>query len=540
MSNKISQASLTFGAAFAVHELNLSTGTGARAISGIHKYLGLTEVELPGQEGSFGEYKNLQPGVYKIGVWLESQEREAESKDVLFAWNQRDIIAIADTKFIMGKDTGFYETIPLMIAEVEVPYGSLAIILVDETSKTGTTIAHVTELSRIKDLPYPVPIVYDNQQYEIFGSGGYNQPYGYANTGSGSRAASSLDEFMGFSDPIIQQGVEGLIPTEGSIISYSVTPGQYKIIWELISSDNNLTNDGFFIWNGNELLLGGKRELCTYQVSSTRFSSGKLTSEIPVSKNLYFIPFDTKTKTGTTEIRIHRIERIGNLSGISIFPAHISIIENPLKMATKALNSYRHEQMKFPNSQEIITPQTYSLESWNLEWQQGYNWYWHHINPDGQDDSILNQEKQNFDIGIALANEKFKNAFCQTIGTTGLETLAIFNYSAEFDETAAQFAGESDEDLWAYYLLKGLYSLAAEIGKRNNIEENILTTIIPEAHNILSKYLEEIQKSGPYSMEMLANFLLRIKDENYLPPFFENPEMSQQLYDLWVDSWGLD
>ncbi|MGB3191115.1 MAG: hypothetical protein WBB43_17040, partial [Limnoraphis sp.] len=103
-----------------------------------------------------------------------------------------------------------------------------------------------------------------------------------------------------------------------------------------------------------------------------------------------------------------------------------------------------------------------------------------------------------------------------------------------------QFSGESDEDLWAYYLLKGLYSLAAEIGKRNNIEENILTTIIPEAHNILSKYLEEIQKSGPYSMEMLANFLLRIKDENYLPPFFENPEMSQQLYDLWVDSWGLD
>ena len=540
MENKIASANITYGAAFAVHELNLSTGTGARAISGIHKNLGLTEEELPGQEGSFAECKNLQPGVYKIGVWLESQEREPESKDILFAWNQRDIIAIADTKFIIGKNTGFYETIPLMTAEVEVPYGYLAIILVDETSKTRTTIAHVKELSRIKDLPYPVPIVYDNQNHEIFGSGGYNEPYGYANSGTGSRAASSLDKFIGFSDPIIQQGVEGLIPTEGSIIAYSVTPGQYKITWELISSDNNLTNDGFFIWNGNELLLGGKRELCTYQVTSTRFSSGKVTTEIPVSKNLCFIAFDTETKTGTTEIRIHRIERIGNLSGISIFPAHVSILKNPLSMATKAINSYRHNQMGFPNSQDIPVPQTYSLESWNLEWQQGYNWYWHHINLDGQDDSTLNQEKQNFDMRIALANEEFKNVFCQAIGTAGLEALAIFNYATEFDESAARFAGEGDEDLWAYYLVKALYTLAAEIGKRNNIEENILTVIIPGAHNILSKYLEEVQISGQYSMQMLVNFLLRIKDENYLPPFFQSPEMSQQLYDLWVDSWGLD
>lgn len=542
--NIVANASLTYGAALAMHELNLSTGSGDRAISGIHRHFGITEAELPGVEGSFAEYTDLEPGIYEIGVWLESQERAAGSRDVLSAWNQKEVVAIADTTSIVGTDTGgLYEPAPYTTVEVEVPYGYLALALIDESSSTGTTIAHVTKLQRVRDLPYPVPIVYSNEPSAVFGSGGYNEPYGYANTGTGDRAASSLDDFMGFPDPVIEQGAQDdqgfLVPTEGSIVLYSgLIPGNYKIVWELVSSDSEPTRDGFFIWNGTELMVGGRRSLCTTQVTSTRFSSGRITSEIPVIGALAFIPVDTETTTGTTEVRIHRIERIGDLPGIMMYPAHIQILPDPMNLALTALNSYRHSQLNKPNQQQIPTPLPYVLESWQEYWQRGYNWYWHHLSPDGVDDSSLNQEKQNFEIDLALNNDGFKQRFTWAVGDIGLKTLAVFNYPIT---VASPVAGQTTyEEMWAFHLIRGLYRLASEIGLRNNIEQILLTNQIPEAHTLLEQYLIELGNFSSNSIGLMAGVFLKMREQNYLPQIFLENQNLEELYQLWIDSWGLD
>ncbi|MCT7971201.1 hypothetical protein [Laspinema olomoucense] len=539
-SNIVAKADFTFGAAFSVHELNLSTGSGARAISGIHRHFGLTAAELSGTEGSFAEYKNLEPGIYQVNVWLESQERNVGSRDVLYALNQSDVVQIADTTSLIGQNSGtLYETTPPFTEVVEVPYGELAIVLVNESTSTGTTIAHVTELQRIGDLPYPVPILYSNQPDNFLGSAGYNEPYGWANTGTGDRAASSLNSFMGFSDPVVQQGAQDaegwLLPTNGSVIQYNVAPGVYKIVWELVSSDSELTRDGFFIWNGTELKVGGRRSLCTTQVTSTRFSSGRITSEISVTGTLAFIPVDTETTTGTTEFRLHRLEKIGDIEGMVIFPAHYRLMSHPLNLATTALNSYRHSELNLTNTQTIPQPEPYLLESWGQWWWPGYNWRWHHMNPDGQDDSTLNEERQDFSWPTAWNNSEFKTEFLNLASDAGLKTLAIFNYSP----TPGSSSNSTDEFL-AFQVIRGLYRLAGVVGEQNNINPSpILDQLIPTANAGLTQFFTEIVTNNPATIAAIAHVFSRMS-EGYLPPVFLDSTNYTELYQRWTQSWGLD
>ncbi|MCT7977632.1 hypothetical protein [Laspinema olomoucense] len=539
-SNIIAKADFTFGAALAVHELNLSTGSGARAISGIHRHFGISSSELPGTEGSFAEYSDLQPGIYQVNVWLESQERSAGSRDVLYAFNQADVVEITDTTPLIGQNTGgLYETAPAITEVVEVPYGELSIILVNDSTTTGTTIAHVTELQRIGDLPYPVPIVYSNQPDNFIGSAGYNEPYGWANTGTGDRAASTLNSFLGFSDPVIQQGAQDaegwLIPTNGSLIQYNVVPGVYRIIWELISSESEPTRDGFFIWNGSELSVGGRRSLCTNQVTTTRFSSGRITTELSVFGPLAFIAVDTETTSGTTEIRIHRLEKIGEITGMIIFPAHYQLLSHPLNLATTALNSYRHSELNLTNTQTLPQPEPYLLESWEQWWWPGYNWRWHHMNPDGQDDSTLNQEMQDFSFPTAWNNSEFKTEFLTLASDAGLKTLAIFNYTP----TPALSSNSTDEFL-AFQVIRGLYRLAGVIGEQNNINPSpILDQLIPTANAGLTQFFSEIVANNPASIAAIAHVFTRMS-QGYLPPVFLDSVNYTELYQRWTQSWGLD
>lgn len=533
MSNKISQASLTFGAAFAVHELNLSTGTGARAISGIHRHLGLTSDELPGQEGSFGEYEGLEPGIYEIGFWLETQEREPNSRDILYVYNKRSSpILIGDTIAAMGNLTGLYEKLQHTTIEIEVPYGYLALILVDETSKAGTTIAHIESLKRTADLPYPVPIVYSNEPTNAIGSTGYNHPYAWANTGTGAKAASTLDEFMGWSDPVIRQGIQGLIPTVGSIISFNVLPGLYKIVLELVSSESNVERDGFFIWNGSELSLGGRRILADKPLTSTRFTSGIKSIEKVVYSgkiNLAFIPFDTESTTGTTEIRIHRIERIGSAS-MNSYPAHTEIIDTPFMMAVTALNSFRNANNIITN-QPIPEALPYTLDSWNEYFWKGYNWYWHHISPSGEDSSLLNQEAHNFSLLQALNEFEFQEEFAKIIGEAGLITLKVFNYNLN--------AGNStnlSQEQYAFQVILGLYKLAAKIGQFNNTENALLSNHIPQAFSLMRDYLSQLNSMNALPGVIRVFELMR--DDAYIPlAFSDNYNLIES---LWIESLGLD
>jgi hypothetical protein len=250
---------------------------------------------------------------------------------------------------------------------------------------------------------------------------------------------------------------------------------------------------------------------------------------------LAFIPVDTETTTGTTEFRLHRLEKIGDIAGMLIFPAHYRLMSHPLNLATTALNSYRHSELNLTNTQTIPQPEPYLLESWGQWWWPGYNWRWHHMNPDGEDSGALSEEMQDFSWPTAWNNSEFKTEFLNLASDAGLKTLAIFNYSP-----IPSWSSDATDEFLAFQIIRGLYRLAGVVGEQNNIQPTpILDQLIPTANAGLTQFFTEIMTNNPTRIASIAHVFSRMS-QGYLPPVFLDSTNYTELYQRWVQSFGLD
>ncbi|MCT7959019.1 hypothetical protein NG795_27720, partial [Laspinema sp. D3] len=157
------------------------------------------------------------------------------------------------------------------------------------------------------------------------------------------------------------------------------------------------------------------------------------------------------------------------------------------------------------------------------------------LSPNGQDSSLLSQEHTEFSLTSAWNNEEFKSEFLSQVSSAGLQTLALFNYSPN-----PGTASSSLDEFLAFQIIRGLYRLAGAIGQQNNINPSpILDLLIPQANAGLTQFFTEVNTNNPAAIGAIAHVFTRMS-QGYLPPVFVDPTNSTELYQRWVQSWGLD
>ena len=490
--------------------LMLGTGTGDRALSTLIDHLGLDEGDITGEEGSYAVYGNLDPAVYQL-TW----KKEGEERDKVYAYNGRTIVEL----------TGGTAT-------VEIPYGYLNLIALDTETDSGTTDFTFTDFKKVGELDFvPEVLNLKERTIAIEGRGEALTTYLYVSTGTGDYATSTLSRRMGWGSDLLEEyGVEG------SIARVNVKPGKYQFTYKIRSYDPQ--RDTFLVWNGKEFI-----ELTPElkPVTSARHESSKLTGEVEVKGNeLVFIILDTEEKTGTTEARIYRLERTGDPEGMaegSMYPAHVRVVKSATEMALMALNSYRHRIAGADNSViDTNTVPEYDLQSWQDLWADGYNWYWHHLSPDGAENGLLNQETiDSFPDAIA-SDAEMQVAFYNNLGHIGIQLLKIYDLWEEAYENAGaqKLPGAA---LKAKDLFLDIYGLAATMGLANNIEQRLLDQDIPASYHVIQTKLVDFDLSLLPLFKWLSQYQ---GDFAVVPPDLKTSEFLEMIYSLWRDSWGLD
>ena len=498
--------------------LKLGTGTGDRALSTLIDHLGLDEGDITGEEGSYAVYGNLDPAVYKL-TWT----KEGDDRDKVYAYNGRAIVEL----------TGGTATI-------EIPYGYLNLIAVDTETKTGTTDFTFTDFKKVGELDFvPEVLNLKERTIAIEGRGEALTTYLYVSTGTGDYATSTLSNRMGWGSDLLEEyGVEG------SIARINVKPGKYQFVYKIRSYDPQ--RDTFLVWNGKEF---ASYEPELKAATSARYESAKLTGEVEVTGNeIAFIILDTEEKTGTTEARIYRVERTGDPEGMaegSMYPAHIRVVKSATDMGLMALNSYRHRIVGADNSViDTNTVPEYALQSWQDLWADGYNWYWHHLSPDGEENGLLNQETiDSFPDAIA-SDIELQIAFYQNLGAAGKQFLKIFDkWKDMYDDLDGRLAQTTPESIAkGKGLLTSLYHLTGEMGLTNNVDRRILDVDIPNSYQAIDTMMAEAEAEA--DVDALAHLFTWLAehqgDYNLMPPEFKDDTFLNIIYSLWRDSWGLD
>lgn len=277
-------------------EFMVGTGTGDRAVSTIGKNLmGDRNYLKPyGTEGSYLKLTDLENGVYEFDVSLYTKDNT--NNDTLYVWNGKNLILVAD------KDNGIIHT------TVDVIYGELAFIGVDVTTKTGTTDFTITNLQRTGDLSYPAPIPITLTPDNFLGDVDFYEKQTRINSGTGDRAISTLSTELGID--LTTLGTEGSYGTWNNLEN-----GIYEITYYLYTSENDENHDKIYYYDGSNLNLFADRSSATTQLSLRRWISESTTQQVEVTEGeLTFITLDTVDKSGTLQLRINKIEKVGNLS----------------------------------------------------------------------------------------------------------------------------------------------------------------------------------------------------------------------------------
>lgn len=286
---------------------NLSTASGARAIS----TLGLFAVgdrslfDGLGIEGSIRKV-DAEPGKYSID-WL-MRSKDYEYNDSLFVYNGREVIKVADR--LNGTVDRAFGT-----STFEVPYDSFYIAALDVGSKSGTTDFTVLDIERRGDLDYTPPVKIDLQPSTLYGDINVKDRYIGVATGGGDKSIRTMAR-----DDIIESDPLFLDPwisnaTEGSIAKWeNLDNGLYDVTGYIFTTENDINHDVIGYWKDDQFHTLIERSQATTQLSRTRFRSDTQTHQIEVNDGkLTLLALDTYDKTGTTEFRVQRIERVSDL-----------------------------------------------------------------------------------------------------------------------------------------------------------------------------------------------------------------------------------
>ncbi len=272
----------------------VGTGTGDRAVSTIGKDLmGDGNYLKPfGTEGSYIAIANLSNGVYEFEV---NQLGKIDSNnDALYAWNGKNLILIADN------ENG------LITNSIDVIYNELAFISLDVGTTTGTTDFTITNLLRSGDLSYSAPVRINLTPDSFIGDVDLYEKQTRIGSGTDDRAVSTLSTELGID--LSSYGIEG------SYGSWFLENGVYEISYSLYTSEDDLDRDNIYFYDGAKLNLFDQRSNATIQSSSTRFISESKTQTVEVTNNeLTFITLDTIDKSGTLQLRLNGIERLGDI-----------------------------------------------------------------------------------------------------------------------------------------------------------------------------------------------------------------------------------
>ncbi len=300
---------------------NLSTASGARAIStlGLFAAGDRSLFEGLGIEGSIRKVE-ATPGKYSID-WL-MRSKDYEYNDTLYVYNGRDVIKIADR--LGGTVDRAFGT-----STFEVMYDSFYIAALDVGSKSGTTDYTVLDIERRGDLDYTPPVRIDLQPSTLYGDINVKDKYIGIATGGGDRAISSFEEELGE----LPQNLGDF--TEGSYAQWQgLENGIFSVTGYLYSTEKNRDRDAFGYFRDDQYFKLMDRSEATQQLSRTRWRSEAKTFEVEVTDgNLTLWTFDEETKTGTTEFRVQRIERLRDFPEPDPMP-------DPFPMAEDGMGSW--------------------------------------------------------------------------------------------------------------------------------------------------------------------------------------------------------
>lgn len=293
--------------------LSLSTGTGDRAVSSLGTWLTGDKYSFGsyGKEGSGALWEGLANGVYEID-WEITTKDQAQADNLTF-WNKRTAGVLGDnslsTECVLlasGKCSTAQFTSDRQTSTVEVMYNQLALLGLDAVDTRGTSDIKVHGINRVSELSYDAPEVISLEASNVLGDVRLKDSYTAVTTGSKDRALSTVSDWIG-------QDLEGL-GTEGSgALWEGLSPGRYELTWQVYASENDFGNDAFYVWNGEDLSEFTTRAIATNQRSKTRWDSEWMTSTIDIyGDTLGFLGLDTVDKSGTSELRISLLERIGD------------------------------------------------------------------------------------------------------------------------------------------------------------------------------------------------------------------------------------
>ena len=293
--------------------LSLNTGTGDRAVSSLGTWLTGDKYSFTdyGKEGSGALWEGLANGVYEI-EWEITTKDQAQADNLTF-WNKRTAGILGDnslsTECVLlasGKCSTAQFTSDRQTSTVEVMYNQLALLGLDAVDTKGTSDIKIHGINQVGELSYDAPEVISLAASSVLGDVRLKESYTAVTTGSKDRALSTVSDWIG-------QDLEGL-GTEGSgALWEGLDPGRYELTWQVYASENDFGNDAFYVWNGEDLSEFTTRAIATNQRSKTRWDSEWMTSTIDIyGDTLGFLGLDTVDKSGTSELRISLLERIGD------------------------------------------------------------------------------------------------------------------------------------------------------------------------------------------------------------------------------------
>ncbi|EKU97104.1 hypothetical protein Lepto7375DRAFT_0974 [Leptolyngbya sp. PCC 7375] len=301
----------SLGAVTSTDYLSLSTGTGDRAISSLGSWLTGDKYRLAdyGTEGSGAKWVDLENGVYEI-EW-EIFTKDLVHGDNLTFWNRRETKVLADNSIkdcvllASGKCSTAQFTSGRQRSTVDVMYNELALLGLDVGDKKGTSEIKIHGINRIAELAYEAPQVITLAASDVLGDIRFKEGYTSITTGSKDRAVSTVSEWMG-------RDLSAL-GTEGSGAMWTdLRPGRYELTWQVYASEDDAERDAFYLWDGEGLQEFATRAIATHQRSATRWDSEWVTTTIDIYGNeLGFIGLDTVDKSGTSELRVSLLERVG-------------------------------------------------------------------------------------------------------------------------------------------------------------------------------------------------------------------------------------
>ena len=285
----------------------LTTGKYDRAASSLGDWtMGDKEFLKPyGTEGTAITFTDLEAGFHAFDWSFYSSDRDGN--DALYAWNGKELTKIGDRTDGYQISSARWRSEDLN-ATVEVVYDYVTLIALDENDKRGTTDFTIENFRRTGDLGYEPPEPIDIAPDVLTGDINLKDAYTGIATGTGDRAISTLGtELLGDRDALTDYG------TEGSYAKWTgLDNGTYEVTWSLYASENDFDRDAVYFWDGSSAELLATRADATIQSSATRWISDRITSTFDVtSGELGFLALDELDKSGTTEMRIYSIEKVG-------------------------------------------------------------------------------------------------------------------------------------------------------------------------------------------------------------------------------------